>query len=375
MRSRFFPPADEKSHPWQRRWLGSGRYWLLQIGGWGVFWVVLTLGSLTSGSGEAALQHELVAQTLLTFSLLICSHLLRLLVLFLRRSDLPAWGFLPGLMAATLATGAAVSGPWVYWTTTYIAIAEAPPEQELMFPYFVFLLGMTLLLAVWVALYFGYHSYTRYQQSMVEGLQLASAIKDAEVRALRAQINPHFLFNSLNTLRALIPRNLDRPREAITLLADMLRASLTVGHQRTITLAQELETVRNYLALEQLRFEERLRVHLDIEPATCTHFLPPFVLQTLVENALKFGVAPFEAGGEIHISTRLQNQALLLTVKNHGVLNTASSSTGLGLTNARSRLQLLCGPHATIALTQEDSWVVARLTIPQNLSPSTSLHS
>jgi len=373
MRSRLFPPADEKSHPWQRRWLGSGRYWLFQAGGWGLFWLVLTLGSLTSGSADVAIQHEVVAQTLLTFTLVLCSHLLRVLVLVLRRNSISAWPFFPGLAVAIISAGAAASGPWVYWSTTSISLIDSPQEQNMALPYVVFLFGMSLLLTVWVCLYFGYHYYTRYQQSLVD--RLDAAIKDAELRALRAQINPHFLFNSLNTLRALIPRNLDRPREAITLLADMLRASLTVGQQRTITLAQELETVRNYLALEQLRFEERLRVQLDIAPEACTHVLPPFVLQTLVENALKFGVAPFETGGEVHISATMEGQTLLLVVKNRGALNAASSSTGLGLKNARSRLHLLCGPDATITLTQDGPWIMARLTVPTNLAHSSSLHS
>ena len=374
MRSPYFPPADEKSHPPRRRWLGSGRYWLFQIGGWGLLWLVLTLGSLNSGSPEPTIYKEVQAQTLLAVSLVACSHLLRLLLLALRRRNFSTAIFLPGLVVSIIATSAAVAGPWVYLSVCCGSLGEFPQEPNLGLAFTVFLFGMSLLLAVWVGLYFGYNYYMRYQQGLVERLQLDAAVKDAELRALRAQINPHFLFNSLNTLRALIPRNLDRPREAITLLADLLRASLTMSQQRTITLAQEMETVRNYLALEQLRFEERLRVHLMIAPETCTHVLPPFVLQTLVENALKFGIAPFETGGEIYIFSEEKSGALHLTVKNQGALNAASSGTGLGLKNARARLHLLCGPDASITLTQDGACVVARLIIPVKPSTLSSLH-
>ncbi|MFT3783334.1 MAG: histidine kinase [Nibricoccus sp.] len=373
MRATLFPPADEKTHPWRKRWFGGARYWLFQAGGWGLFWLVLTLGSLTSGSVESTVRHEIVAQTLLTLSLLICSHLLRVLVLGLRGNSVSLWRFLPGLGISTIAAAAAACGPWVFWSAGFAGMGEEPPDS-MVFPYIVFLFGVALLLGVWLCLYFGYHYFHRYQQGVVERLQLDAAIKDAELRALRAQINPHFLFNSLNTLRALIPRNLDRPREAITLLADLLRASLTVGQQRTITLAQEMETVKSYLALEQLRFEERLRVRIHIAPEACTFLLPPFVLQTLVENALKFGVAPFESGGDVAISAEICEDKLLLVVTNRGALNAASSSTGLGLKNARSRLQLLCGNDATITLSQEGPLVIARLSIPAKTSITASLH-
>ncbi|MBK9989590.1 MAG: histidine kinase [Verrucomicrobia bacterium] len=375
MRFPYFPPADKKSHSPRRRWLGSGRYWLFQIGGWGMFWLVLTLGSLNSGAPEGMIYKEVLAQTLLTGTLIVCSHLMRVLLLALRSRNFSTRIFVPGLVLSIVATSAAVAGPWMYLSICSGSLGDFPQEPDLGIAFTVFLFGMSLLLGVWVCLYFGYNYYMRYQQGLVERLQLDAAIKDAELRALRAQINPHFLFNSLNTLRALIPRNLDRPREAITLLADLLRASLTMSQQRTITLAQEMETVRNYLALEQLRFEERLRVHLSIAPETCTHILPPFVLQTLVENALKFGVAPFETGGEIFINSEENAGALHLTVKNQGALNALSSGTGLGLKNARARLHLLCGPEATITLTQDGAWVVARLVVPLKPSTLTSLHS
>jgi LytS/YehU family sensor histidine kinase len=253
-----------------------------------------------------------------------------------------------------------------------------PQTEGQLLQYFVFLLAVSLMLGAWVCFYFGYHYFRRYQLNVVERLRLDAAVKEAELRALRAQVNPHFFFNSLNTLRALIPRELERPREAVTLLADLLRASLTVGQHRVVTLAEELETVKNYLALEQLRFETRLRVRLHAAPSALGLRLPPFVLQTLVENAIKYGVAPFEDGGDMEILCDDRDGLLALTIRNRGILAHGSASIGLGLANARSRLLLVCGPSAKLTVAQEGEQVVALVIAPQtqlfNLSHENSHH-
>jgi LytS/YehU family sensor histidine kinase len=215
------------------------------------------------------------------------------------------------------------------------------------------------LLLIWSGFYFGLRYYRQYQTTQLDRLRLDAAVKDAELRALKAQLNPHFLFNSLNILRALIPQNLAQPREALTLLADLLRASLNSGHEETIPLARELETVENYLALERLRFEDRLTVHRTIASPALAWPMPPFVVQTLVENAVKFGIATREAGGAIILVAAVKNGFLHLRVLNPGTIDGASVSTGLGLKNARSRLALLFGPHATLTLAQAAPDLVA----------------
>ncbi len=200
---------------------------------------------------------------------------------------------------------------------------------------------------------------------MVERLRLDAAVKEAELRALRSQMNPHFLFNSLNCLRALIPRELDRPREAITILAELLRSSLALGHNHLVPLSQELETADNYLALEQMRFESRLRVVRRIDPEALPRPVPPFVLQTLIENAIKFGVSRFNDGSEVVVTARINPaDRLELSVENRGRLDGAASGTGVGLRNARERLALLFGPSASLVLKQNGDRVVALVMIP-----------
>lgn len=229
----------------------------------------------------------------------------------------------------------------------------------------------------WYLGYFGYHVFDRFNRSELERLRLAAVVKDAELRALKSQVNPHFIFNSLNSVRALIDEDPQRARSAVTQLANMLRYSLQSGSTQTVPFEDELTVVNDYLALEQVRHEERLRLRLDIAPGTLRRVLPPMLLQTLVENAVKYGISTRAAGGEISIGARIENSDLLIEVRNPGHLSerrdsTHEKSTGLGLRNALDRLQLLCGDDATIDLRQTGAdEVTATVVVPQtNIGPS-----
>lgn len=231
----------------------------------------------------------------------------------------------------------------------------------------------TIMLLGWFCIYFIYHVYDRVQRLQVEQLQLAASVKEAELRALKSQVNPHFLFNSLNSLRALIDEDAPRARESVTRLSNMLRYSLSAGQQETVLLEDELRVVEDYLALEQIRHEERLRVRWEIEPDARRQSLPPMLLQTLVENAVKYGISPRRGGGEVVVSAAVRNGALHLRVTNPGELGPAvspavaraGSSTGVGLRNASERLKLLYGDRAMLRLLAEPAGcVTADVHIP-----------
>jgi LytS/YehU family sensor histidine kinase len=183
-------------------------------------------------------------------------------------------------------------------------------------------------------------------------------------------VNPHFIFNSLNSLRALIDEDPARARQSVTQLANLLRYSLQSGQLETVPFEDELRVVNDYLALEQVRHEERLRLWLDIAPDTLALPVPPMLLQTLVENAVKYGISTRPEGGEIAIIARCEGGALRLTVTNPGEVATAATtaraaSTGLGLHNAAERLRLLFGERATLQLWAETpSLVVAEAVLP-----------
>jgi signal transduction histidine kinase len=214
------------------------------------------------------------------------------------------------------------------------------------------------LLVGWLCLYFFYHIFERLNRLQVEQLRLTASVREAELRALKSQINPHFLFNSLNSLRALIDEDAPRARESVTRLANMLRYSLQSGQLQTVPLEDELRIVEDYLALEQIRHESRLRVRWDISAEARTQSVPPMLLQTLVENAVKYGISVRREGGELAISARVEANCIHIRVTNPGELVApssdsaarAGSSTGVGLRNASERLKLLFGEQATLQL-------------------------
>jgi len=260
----------------------------------------------------------------------------------------------------------------------YCYTVSLPPNVSLAVIVIYSVFDSTFLLFIWSTFYFGYHIYDRYRRSEVERAQLAATVKESELRALKSQVNPHFIFNSLNSLRALIDENPARARQSVTQLANLLRYSLQSGQLETVPFEDELRVVNDYLALEQVRHEERLRVRLDIAPETLTLPIPPMLLQTLVENAVKYGISTRPDGGEIAIIARRENDALKLQVTNPGALPAigpaaaaatvraaAPVSTGVGLKNAANRLRLLFGERATLnlrALSPES--VMAEASIP-----------
>lgn len=233
------------------------------------------------------------------------------------------------------------------------------------------------LYITWLCIYYFYHVFERLNRLQVEQLQLVATVKEAELRALKSQVNPHFLFNSLNSLRALIDEDAPRAREAVTRLANMLRYSLQSGQQETVAFEEEIRIVEDYLALEQIRHENRLRVRWDIAENVRAGVLtvPPMLLQTLVENAVKYGISSRREGGELVISARFEGAALNIRVTNPGDLSApaspaaarAGSSTGVGLRNASERLKLLFGERAALILLAEPpGCVTADVMIPLN---------
>lgn len=240
---------------------------------------------------------------------------------------------------------------------------------------FTVLNGM-IMLSGWWCIYFFYHLFDRLNRLEIERLRLATSVKESELRALKSQVNPHFIFNSLNSLRALIEEDPLRARQAVTQLANLLRYSLQSGQLETVPFEDELRVVNDYLALEQVRHEERLRLRLDVAPDTLQLPIPPMLLQTLVENAVKYGISTHPEGGEIAIIARRENDSLRLQVTNPGAFDAGSTrlakangSTGMGLANAANRLRLLFGEQATLQLRAgEPGSVVAEAVIPLPVS-------
>jgi two-component system LytT family sensor kinase len=222
------------------------------------------------------------------------------------------------------------------------------------------------LLGMWAALYYACQAFTRLHQIEVASLRHAAAIKEARLQTIATQLNPHFLFNSLNTLRALIDENPKHARDAVTQLSLVLRASLTSSDRKLIPLRDELSAVNALLDLELARYGDRLEVERHVGVGCEKALVPPLLLVTLVENAVKHGVAARLGPGFLRYEASLGQGGLCLHVRNSGALiENWQGKGGIGLAHTRERLALLFGSAATMTLSQTADGVEASVCMPQ----------
>jgi hypothetical protein len=273
-----------------------------------------------------------------------------------------------GRMAGRLLAGAVIVGAVQTFLVVAISTALDPsPNGFLERPSQLLAawLGITGVTLTWTLLYV---ALTATRRSREKEVHLQLAVREAELRALEAQVNPHFLFNSLNSIRALVVENPPQAQDMITRLANILRYNLRRDPDHTTPLASELDVICDYLALESIRLEDRLRVRLEIAPDANAVLVPPMLLQTLVENALKHGIARAPEGGDLAIRATLENECLVLEVENTGHLaDPAAPGRHLGLANARDRLRILYGARASLCLENRGSnRVAATVLIPRS---------
>lgn len=216
----------------------------------------------------------------------------------------------------------------------------------------------------WQAAYQAALALRRANQFEATALRMEVQAKDSELRALQAQVNPHFFFNSLNSIRALVYEEPDSASQMIDQLASLMRYALQSGQSDTVPLHKELEAVEAYLAIEKIRFEERLRASIEVEPGLENVRIPPMSLQTLVENAVKYGVEMSTTGSDIRITARRAGDNALIEIANAGAIRAIGDSTKVGLTNTRKRLALSMGEEASLQLSESSGWVRATLQFP-----------
>jgi hypothetical protein len=224
----------------------------------------------------------------------------------------------------------------------------------------------SLSLLPWLLIYLIWHYIEKNRRNELDKLKLESEVKELELKTIKNHINPHFIFNSLNSIRALVDENPQRARQAVTELSNLLRSSMQAEKLNTVPLERELAIVKNYLALEHIRFEERLKIYYNIDEETLTLPVPPMMLQTLVENAIKHGISKSLEGGMVIINSQIISSNHIITVKNTGSLSSLNSvNGGFGLSSTKNRLQLLYGNKANFDLSSMANEVIAQISIPQ----------
>ena len=225
-----------------------------------------------------------------------------------------------------------------------------------------------ILIALWLLIYFVWHYVEKEQKDEVDKLTLEKTVKELELKTIKSHINPHFIFNSLNSIRALVDENPSRARKAITELANILRSSMQVEKMETVPLQQELAIVKDYLALEQMRFEERLKVEMSIDENTLNLPIPPMMLQTLVENAIKHGISKHINGGFIKVISRMNNGAHEILIQNSGELNGEVNGQGFGIKSTEDRLKHLYQGKAQFKISNRAGIVESEIIMPVSMT-------
>lgn len=223
----------------------------------------------------------------------------------------------------------------------------------------------TPIIFVWLSIYILWHYIEFTNSEAIQKVKLESLIKELQLKTIKSQMNPHFIFNALNSIRALVDEDPQRARQAITELSNILRSSIQADQAEVTSLEKELNIVKDYLALEYIRFADRLEVEYAIEPDTLSNQMPPMMLQTLVENAIKHGLSKQPGNCLIKIISTYEEGRHLLMVQNTGVLDKEIVHDGFGLQSTKNRLNILYRGNAVFEIYQcKPTQVTAKLIIP-----------
>ncbi|MEM6524360.1 MAG: histidine kinase [Bacteroidota bacterium] len=343
-------------------------YWIFQILGWTLYNVIFTAIALYFVGFFWELPATYLLQTISGF---ILTHLFRKFIL--KENNWTEYGILR-LVVFMLLSSALIG---FLWALIIIPISKVffplsipgLPEFHWFVEVILSALSLSITFLGWQLIYFVFQLFFSFQRSEVEKWKLQAAVKDAELLALKSQINPHFIFNSLNNIRSLVIENPEKARDMITHLSDLLRYSVQFNNKEKVSLEYELQIVQNYLNLESIQFEDRLQYKLEIKPETLEMKIPPMAIQLLVENAIKHGISNLPAGGVIHIKSYMELNKMAVEVINTGQLKETASeaTTGIGLKNASDRLKLLFGKLSDLKIMNLDEEnVLAKFTIPIN---------
>ena len=341
----------------------STLYWLLQVLGWGIFaFVNVFFASLSEGITPL----QIWAFVALSAFYLLSTHAFRILVKSFDWFNLGVFRLLVQVILAVIVL--AVSNVFAQ-VLINLAFGTLNPNADFRaLVISVNLFVSSLYYGFWVLLYFVFHFLDNYNTT----LRYEAKINEIRLNHLKSQLNPHFIFNALNSVRALVDEDPVKAKSAITQISNMLRFSLMLDKKQVIDLADELATVKDYLALESIRFEERLQVEYHIEEAAYSYKIPPMMLQTIVENAIKHGISNLVKGGLIEIKCRegLADE-LYIQVKNSGHYEAQSASRrkeeeGHGIDNTQQRLALLYGDKASFRIFNSGSqYVTTEIKIPK----------
>ncbi|MBY0481444.1 MAG: histidine kinase [Chitinophagaceae bacterium] len=329
--------------------LKSSAYWWCQLGGWlfySLTWVFFAY--LFEQKYTNIFYSRLALQVI---SGLVFTHLLRdLLIRFNLRppTQKQKWGQLALVIILLCIVFNFVNSIVVEWLRLY----DPAKKISVLKRFWSNLIFDSPLIFIWTCIYFIWHYVELGRKTEVQKVKLETLVKELELKTIKSHINPHFIFNALNSIRALVDENPDRARTAITELSNILRSSMQSEKLELTPLEKELDIVKDYLALEYIRFEDRLQVEYDIDEDTLDQPVPPMMLQMLVENAIKHGIGRQKEGGVVRVISDFKDNHHELTVQNTGHISGDLDflHDGFGINSTRNRLKILFGGRASFEI-------------------------
>ncbi|HKR35158.1 MAG TPA: histidine kinase [Steroidobacteraceae bacterium] len=337
-------------------------FWSLHALGWSAYGISQYLGALLYGKAVAYNKVIMIA----AISGFVLSAWLRYLCRWL-------WNKPPAVMVGFALGSAYVTALlWrlpINWAYHKFFEHEWMGEETHWFDYFGGALSATYLMVCWIGLYFGFRYYESMQAQREAALRSSALAQEAQLKMLRYQLNPHFLFNTLNAISTLILDNRNSvANSAVTGLSEFLRYTLDQDPMKKVTVAQEVDALNLYLEIEKLRFGPRLTIEFAIDDNASTTLMPSLLLQPLIENAIKYAVSPREQGGRIRIGAHVTGGMLQLEVSDDGpgMVNAPrlTNGRGVGIRNTCERLQVLYGERGVVQVLNTEPGLRVALTFP-----------
>lgn len=335
----------------------SAIYWVIQLLGWGIFCALIAIANYEQNGFNNETAFRLLQLYLL---LVLVTHGIRYTLLRFDWLNLKLTPLIPRVLLLNIFASMVLL--IVSSISSYLIFDE--PLGRLI-EIIVNILLYTIFFIMWSAVYLTYHLLRKSRKQELDNLKLIASNHEIELKTLRDQLNPHFLFNSLNSIRALIEIDPVTAKSAITTLSNILRDSLKLGKKSLIHLEEEIKLVSEYLKLEKIRFEERLTYSIECK-IDDQLLIPPFLLQTMTENAIKHGISKKASGGLVDVCVYEEGGNIYLEVINTGAHYEASERSGIGIVNTKRRLEIQFGENAGFWIGNKENKVCAYVWIDKN---------
>ncbi len=335
-------------------------YWLCQIGGWTALFLINLFFTMTY---QAINFSHIYAFLYLSILGVLFTHFDRGYIVRYNLVKLPIKQISLRILFSSLMLSVVMTVLFLI-TTRLLHLNHAKTISTDLFINNLF--NIWMILSIWYLIYFAIHYFEGYNKAEIERFRWEAAVKDFELKTLKSQLNPHFMFNALNSIRALVEENPERAKETITQLSNIFRYSLRIEKTETVPLEDEIRIVRDYLALEKVRYEERLNYSITIDDVANKIEIPPMMIQTLVENGIKHGIAKLHNGGTVSIKASVEGAKLIIQITNSGSFSDSDlqNTTGFGVSNTKQRLQIIYGKSAEFKIFEENKNVIVLITIP-----------